>query len=288
MRGSTSATAAMAAMAAPYQTNVRLTSTVRFVTLVTVRRRSYILIGVAVLVVALVVGGVLIWRTLDDTEPVTASDALTEYRESPTPGEAAPGLPGPGVYEYAVTGSEQLSRGPVDIDRALPAVAPMLVRHQDGGYDTDVRYSDGHTELSRYELRPQGAFVTFARTVVKTPVSTTTRDREWTPNLLRLPIAPKVGETWGGPFTAGDLELQIENEVLRRETVDVGGRPVSAFVIESRQDITGEYTGSRTETFWYAPARGLVVRYAIDSTLDGPTDFDIRAEQTLRSLSPRT
>ena len=103
-----------------------------------------------------------------------------------------------------------------------------------------------------------------------------------------MPIAPEVGQTWGGPFTAGDLELQIESEVLRREAVDVGGRRVNAFVIESRQDITGEYTGQRTETFWYAPAQGLVVRYSIDSTLDGPTDFDIRADQTLRSLTPRT
>jgi hypothetical protein len=59
-------------------------------------------------------------------------------------------------------------------------------------------------------------------------------------------------------------------------------------VIESRQEITGEYTGRRTETFWYAPDRGLIVKYAIDSTLDGPTDFDITAEQTLRSLTPQT
>ena len=252
------------------------------------RRRNIILIGVGVLIVALVVGGILFWQSLDETDPVTANDALTEYRESPTPGEAGPGLPAPGVYEYTVSGSEQLSRGPVDIDRALPAVAPMLIRHADGGYETDLRYSDSHTELSRYEVRPQGAFVTFARTVVKTPVTTTTRDREWTPNLLRLPLRPEVGETWGGPFTAGDLQLQIENEVLRREPVDVGGRPVNAFVIESRQEITGEYTGRRTETFWYAPAQALVVRYTIDSTLDGPTDFDIKAEQTLRSLSPQT
>ena len=63
---------------------------------------------------------------------------------------------------------------------------------------------------------------------------------------------------------------------------------MNAFVIEARQDITGEYTGQRTETFWYAPAQALVVKYAIASTLDGPTDFDITAEQTLRSLTPQT
>ena len=124
------------------------------------RRRTYILIGVGVLIVILAVGGYLFWRTLDDTEPVSASDALTEYRENPTPGRARPGLPAPGVYEYGVTGTERLSRGPIDIERDLPEIAPMLVRHVGGGYETDLRYSQDHTELSRYDLRPQGSFVT--------------------------------------------------------------------------------------------------------------------------------
>ena len=164
----------------------------------------------------------------------------------------------------------------------------MIVRHADGGYETDLRYSDAHTELSRYDLREDGAYVVFARTVVKTSVSTTTRDREWSPPLLRLPLRPRVGQEWGGPFTAGDLRLQIGNEVLRREPLEIGGETVEdVFVIESRQRITGEYTGERTETFWYSPDTGLVVRYAIESELDGPTDFDITAEQTLRSLTPQ-
>lgn len=251
-------------------------------------RRRNILIGVGVLVLVLVVGGFLFWRTLDDTDPVSASDALTEYRESPTPGDAAPGLPAPGVYEYAVTGSEQLRRGPVSIDRGLPEIAPMIIRHVGGGYETDLRYSSDHTELSRYDLRPAGSYVTFAQTVISTPVSTTTRDREWTPPLLRLPLRPKVGQTWGGPFTAGDLQLQIEAEVLRLETANVGGQTVNdVFVIEARQEISGDYTGQRTETFWYSPSTGLVVKYTIDSSLDGETDFDITAEQTLRSLTPQ-
>jgi hypothetical protein len=251
-------------------------------------RRPLLTVG-AVVIVAIIVGGFLFWRTLDDADPVEAADAVAEYRENPTPGEAGAGLPAPGVYEYRVTGSERLSRGPIDIDRALPELAPMLVRHQDGGYETDLRYSEDHTELSRYDVRRRGSFVTFARTVIGTTGISTTRDREWTPPLLRLPQRPTVGETWGGPYTAGDLKLQIENEVLRKETVGVGGTPVDdAFVIESRQDVTGEYSGARTETFWYSPSRGLVVKYTIDSSLDGPTDLDITAELTLRALAPQT
>lgn len=251
-------------------------------------RRRNVLIALGILAVILVVGGVIFGQRLGEADPVTASDALTEYRESPSQGRGGTGLPAPGVYEYAVTGSERLARGPVSVSRTLPDVAPMIVRHLDGGYETDLRYSDAHTELSRYDLREEGAYVTFARTVVKTSVSTTTRDREWSPPLLRLPLRPRVGQEWGGPFTAGDLRLQIENEVLRREPLEIGGEAVDdVFVIESRQRITGEYTGERTETFWYSPSTGLVVRYAIESELDGPTDFDITAEQTLRSLTPQ-
>lgn len=251
-------------------------------------RRPLLIVG-AVVIVAIVVAGFLFWRTLDDTDPVTSSDAVSEYRENPTPGRAGPGLPAPGVYEYGVTGTERLSRGPIDIQRDLPVLAPMLVRHVGGGYETDLRYSQDHTELSRYDLRPQGSFVTFARTVIGTTGISTTRDREWTPPLLRFPLRPKVGQDWGGPYTAGDLTLQIENTVLRLETADVGGTAVDdVFVLESKQDVTGEYSGTRTETFWYSPSTGMVVRYTIESSLDGPTDLDITAEQTLRSLAPQT
>ena len=52
--------------------------------------------------------------------------------------------------------------------------------------------------------------------------------------------------------------------------------------------MTGEYSRARTETFWYSPRRGLVVKYTSDSSLDGPTDLDITAEQTLRALTPQT
>lgn len=250
-------------------------------------KRAILIVG-AVLIAAIVVAGFLVWRTLDDTDPVTATDALAEYRESPTPGRAAPGLPAPGVYEYGVTGSERLSRGPFDIDRTLPEIAPMLVRHAAGGYETDLRYSEDHTELSRYALRPPGAFVTFARTVVGIGTISTTRERDWTPPLLRLPLRPEVGQDWGGPYAAGDLRLQIRNEVVRLEVADVGGTRVDdVFVIESRQRITGEYSGRRTETFWYSPSTGMVVEYSIESSLDGPTDIDITARQTLRSLTPQ-
>lgn len=247
-----------------------------------------LLIGTAALLVVIAVGGVLFWRTLGESDPVLAADALAEYRESPTPGPPAPGLPAPGVYEYRVTGTERLSRGPLDVERDLPDLAPMIVRHRDDGYETDLRYSEQHTELSRYEFRGDGSFVTFARTVVGAAGINTTRDREWTPPLLRLPLGTEVGREWGGPYAAGDLELRIENEILRMEMVDVGGTPVEAAVIESRQDVTGGFTGRRVETFWYSPPRGLVVRYTIESSLDGDTDFDIAADQTLESLTPQT
>ena len=54
---------------------------------------------------------------------------------------------------------------------------------------------------------------------------------------------------------------------MPNETLIVGGTPVPVQVAESVQTITGEYRGDRTETFWYSPKLGVVVRYKIASSL---------------------
>ena len=57
-------------------------------------------------------------------------------------------------------------------------------------------------------------------------------------------------------------------------------------MIESTQTVTGEYKGSRSEQFFYSPDNGLVVRYVIESDLEGPVNFSYRADQTVTSLQP--
>ena len=181
-------------------------------------------------------------------------------------------------------GNEKITRG-ITIERDLPAAAPSLVRHRPGGFEIETRFSEQHIEMAQYSLDKDGAYVTFAVTTLEAGPTKTVRERAWSPKLLRLPVADGAKE-WGGDFTAGDLTLNVKSRQLPTETVTVGGESVEVQVVETVQKITGEFSGDRTETFWYSPKTGVIVRYKITSSLKGPTDLDFNADQTLVSLTP--
>jgi hypothetical protein len=249
--------------------------------------RRVIVISVGA-VVAVLVGLVAVFFFLASSSSASsiagaAEDLSSEERVARDP---EPGLPAQGVYELVVTGSETLSRGPISVKRDLPDRAPMIVRHTDIGYETEIRYSSDHVEWVRYRLAGPGASATWAQTKVGATGVSTTRPREWSPPPLRLPMDVAVGDTWEGDYKSGDLAVRIESEALREDTVTVGGQSVDVIVIESTQTVEGEYSGSRREQFFYSTESGLVVRYVIESDLDGPVDLRFDADQALASLEP--
>jgi hypothetical protein len=244
-----------------------------------------VLIGVWVLVAAIIGVGAYVFTTLDDQDEAKVVDVVAEFRASKQPDQPArDGLPKQGVYRYTVTGKERIKRG-MEINRTLPANAVALVRHQSGGYEMETRFSEQHIELARFDLTSRGAYLTRAVTTVVAGPIKTVRDREWKPKLLRFPAANAKRE-WGGDYEAGDLKLNVKARFLPDEKVTVGGTPVDVKVAEFVQDVTGDYTGDRTETFWYSPKMGLIIRYKIVSSLKGPTDIDFSADQALASLEP--
>lgn len=244
-----------------------------------------ILIGLAALLVVIVGVGAYIFTTLDDQTVSKVDDVLAQFRESAPPEQPArPGLPKQGVYQYTVTGKERI-KSTLTVNRTLPPTATALVRHTPEGYDVETRYSKEHIEISKYRLAEAGSFVTFANTRLEVGPVTTVKERAWSPELLRLPLDTKA--PLGGNFKSGDLDLVIKSRLLPDEKVTVAGTPVDVTVVEHVQDIKGEYTGSRTEKFWFSPKLGMIVRYTITSTLKGPVDFDFTADQTLTSLDPQ-
>lgn len=246
-----------------------------------------VLIGSGVFVAAAVGLGAWYYTTLNDQTAAEVVDVVAEFRASASPDQPArAGLPKQGVYRYAVTGTETITRG-LTIDRILPTAAPALVRHRPDGFEIETRYSDKHIEMSRYAIAPDGAYVTFAVTTIEAGPVKTVRERSWSPRLLRMPsVAGAATKSWGGDFTAGDLKLHVTSRLLPNETITVGGTAVAVQVAESLQTITGGYSGDRTETFWYSPKLGVIVRYKIASSLKGPTNLDFNADQTLQSLEP--
>lgn len=249
--------------------------------------RRIVILSLIAIVAIVGVAGFLFYRAASSASGESIDAALADFRAEPsTASPAAPGLPGAGVYELAVEGSETIGRSALSITRELPSAAPLIIRHTPTGFETESRYSDQHTEWVRYGLGADGASAIWAQTKVSAGTVGRTQPRDWTPPPLRLPRAPEVGQRWGGDYRSGSLEVTIANEVLREDAVAVGGESVPVMVIESIQTIAGEYDGERTELFWYSPETGLVPRYQIDSSLDGPVNLDFTVDQTLRSLTP--
>ncbi|MDH3226401.1 MAG: hypothetical protein OEM67_04840 [Thermoleophilia bacterium] len=249
--------------------------------------RKGIFIGAGAVIIVLIAAVALFLFLASSSSASSISGAIDDLAaEERVARNPEPGLPLQGVYEYAVTGRERLSRGPVSVTRDLPDRAPMIVRHTDIGYETEIRYSGDHFEWVRYRLAGRGASATWGQTRVGATGISTTRPRDWTPAPLRLPFDPAVGDTWRGDYDSGGLAIRIASEVTREDIVTVAGAPVDVVVVESTQDVQGEYSGSRREQFYYSPDTGLTVRYVIESDLDGPVDLNFEADQTLTSLEP--
>ena len=245
-----------------------------------------IIIGIVALIAVVVVAGASVFFLAGRTSESGIADAVADLKaESITPRAPAPGLPQQGVYQLEVKGSETISRGPAKINRDLPETAPMIIRHTKNGYETEFRYSSGHTEWVRYRIGDDGASATWGQSEISAGV-TTKRPRNWSPSPLRLPLSPKVGDTWEGDYKSGELGVRIESRVDREDTVTVAGEPVAVVVIESTQSVEGEYNGSRREQFYYSPDTGLLVRYVIESDLKGPVNFSYDVDQTVTSLEP--
>lgn len=251
--------------------------------------RRVVLWSLVAIVVVVGAAGAFLYFSATSAEGESIDAALADFRAEPALGApAVPGQPPAGVYELTVDGSETIGRGALSITRELPGTAPLIIRRTPTGFETESRYSDQHTEWVRYGLGDDGASALWAQTKISAGTVGRTQPRDWTPPPLRLPREPAVGERWGGDYLSGALEVTIANEVVRQDTVSVGGEPVPVFVIESRQMVAGEYEGERTEHFWYSPETGLVPRYQIESSLDGPINLDFTVDQTLRSLTPLT
>lgn len=250
------------------------------------RKVAWIAGGVLVLVVVAV--GVL-WVLLQSSPAATVDEAIEDFGREPASARApVRGAPEPGVYTYTVTGEERIARGSLGISRSVAGEAPLIIRSLDGGYETELRYSQDHTEWVRYAVGDDGASATWGQSEVKALGIGELRPREWEPPPLRLPADPEVGDSWSGSYKSGELDVDISSSVLRDDAVPVEGAQVPVVVIESTQEIAGAYSGARTEEFWLDPVSNLVVRYTITSDLEGPIDFAITADHTLTSLTPRT
>lgn len=249
--------------------------------------RPFRLIGLILLVV-IVGGAIWAWRAAHRSTLATEAMAIADFRASAAGSARTRGTPRPGVYMYAVTGREQASAGPIDVDRALPALAPMIVRSTADGYETELRVSEEHIEGFTYRVDDEGAHTTNSRT--KLTFLRIGRDdrRTLRPPPLHMPRAPKVGAGWTDRSTAGTLKVVSRSRVAREEVVVVGEERVRTVVVQITSDTSGAHPGRRVEWVWWSRELSLAVRHDVDMEIRGVVGLDYEASFRLLAVDPRT
>lgn len=245
----------------------------------------------SVVLVAVLVGvGYWFWQGVHSSTPADANTAVADFRASGAAEAAAtrPGVPAPGVYRFRQSGEESAGTGPLTISRPFPDQALYIVRPIAGGYHEDLRMSAEHVEEVRFRVDRAGSHALWRRTKVTFAGIGEDDRNDVTPPSLDHPSDLKVGRTWGGRYASGPMTVDFSARVVGKETVDVGGTRVPAFVVRMQSEFEGPTSGSRTDVFSWAPSLSLPVRWSIEQTTTGDAEFEMEAQLELESAVPQT
>jgi len=249
------------------------------------RTRPFRLLALAV-VAGLVVGGVLLWRGAQGSDPVSEREALAAFRARPV-GAAPPGGPTPGVYTYRSTGSERGGVGPFAVSRRLPRTARLVVTAAPGGWQAELSYSRQHIEGATYVIAEDGVRVASRRTDVTFAGFGRDDRRSVDPPSLYMPAGPKVGDAWKERYRTGDINVVDDSRVVRAEHLRVGARSVAALVVKTHSVTDGPHPGTRDETLWWAPSLGVPVRSDVHMDIGGVFAFKATSSISLTDTRPR-
>ncbi len=237
--------------------------------------------------VVLVGAGVILWREAGRSDPVPEAEVIDDLRDDGV--AATHGGPRPGVYRLRVTGREDGGAGPIRVARDLPDEGTVAVSGTPDGWEVLTTYSRQHIESARHRWEGDAVRMTWRRVDV-TFAGIGRDDRRDIRGVARLVPRrdPAPGTTWIDRYTTGSLTNTVENRVLRRERLTIGGDAVTTVVIASGTTTTGALAGTRRETLWWSPAHRLVVRSELDVDIGGAFGYRSRIVSEITGLTPVT
>jgi hypothetical protein len=187
-----------------------------------------------------------------------------------------------GTYTYDSSGSQTLSGG----SRAVDATSTLTVSPASGGRQSSTLHDAQGDTRQDVVLRPGGTWLG----ALSLTSPTLSKDFRFDPPVLLLPDpgTPGARWSWQGTSTDGSTTVSAANQLVRRETLTVGGERVATVVLQTHLVITGKdlrYTADQTS--WVAPAYRLPVRtHSKGSGTYGAFPFSFDITDALRSVHP--
>jgi hypothetical protein len=190
-------------------------------------------------------------------------------------GAAARIMPTPGTYTVNVSGSASVNGAPQSIP---PQNSFQIIQEsetdqrQTGDFETLVRWAPEGASLVRFKIGQAGKEFVPAQPLLYVPFDGTTTEWSWSPITS----------------TDGKTTIEQSSRIVRNETVDVGGQPVSTFVVESVLTFKGDLVGSANLTSWVSPDYRLAVQThtIIDATFNALLRLRSDTTSVLVSLTP--
>ena len=178
-------------------------------------------------------------------------------------------LPRYGTYGLKVEGSEKVDFGPLSFcSQSLPSTAKLVIAHAAGEGPTSVNVdlpyfseSGKHDERHVYRYTKDAVFLDYEIATVTCQGVRQSSDTVFTPPQKRVQLPLTVGDTWTNHGGDSDRTEDSSSRVARTETLTVAGRSVTTYVIETTTSFTGSETGSRSQTWWYAPSWAMPVKW---------------------------
>jgi hypothetical protein len=252
------------------------------------RRRTRIVVGSGLAVIALIVVaviGVRLWLTAEPGE-VGVDETLDEFREQAA--EVVIEQPVDGVYVYDTSGMEQVDVLGGD-SHEYPAETAMTVMTEGCGVRTTWAPLDGRSETMLLCLRDGGAVLHESTTVHSFFRQTQATQYSCDPNLWWIP--PEGVTDWEGQCTSPDRTTHRVARVVSTGSFVVDSETRDAVHVRYTDTLAGASTGTVTGDLWLDQRTGLVLRERIridshNDTVVGEVVFIEELELTLRSLEP--
>lgn len=206
------------------------------------------------------------------TGSLPPSPAATASSEASAPATAAPwASPGgpavprpPGTYRYDTEGTTKIS-GPVGGTIRIPPETTLRVDPASGYRQRsvrDLRDKDGNGRVTDTRLRytPEGIRLTYLKIASTVAGIRDERTFQPSPQPFVLRTGTRPGDRTAFTLEGSGITSRTTIDVLRRETLTIGGSRIAALVIRIHTTFSGDYEGEDTAHNWIRPSDGLLLK----------------------------